>query len=89
MNSVNERIKQLRQYRGYSEEDMATRLKINENTYKMYEQNYKINVIELCSVADVLDVSMDYLIGRIDIPVPVITEENLKEVLENLKEIRK
>lgn len=89
MNSVNERIMMLRQYRGYSEEEMASRLNINVSNYKMYEKNYKFNVIELCSVADVLDVSMDYLIGRIDIPVPVITEQNLKEVVEYLKELRK
>ena len=89
MININERIRDLRQYKGYSEQYMASKLNISDLAYKKYETNYKINVLELLKVAEILEVSMDYLIGRIDIPAPVIMEENLGEVVEILKQLRK
>jgi len=85
MGDINERIKLLRQYRCYSEQFMASILKINVMTYKRYEDTYKFKAFELRDVADVLEISMDYLLGRVDIPTPVITNENFKEILEIIR----
>ncbi|SEW38830.1 helix-turn-helix domain-containing protein [[Clostridium] fimetarium] len=88
MKIVNERIKELRQYKGISEEDMAIALDIEIKVYRTFEDSRELTITELCTVADILDVSTEYLLGRVDIPHPVITDENLDQIKEMLKSLR-
>ena len=84
MGVSNERIYLLRTYKGFSIQDISSVLKIDEKKYKQYENNKKLKLSELHVVADVLDVSTDYLIGRIDWPIPVIDESNVK-IIQDLQ----
>jgi len=84
MGVSNERIYLLRTYKGFSIQDISSVLKIDEKKYKQYENNKKLKLSELHVVADVLDVSTDYLIGRIDWPIPVIDESNVK-IIQDLR----
>ena len=62
------RIKELREERGYSYRDLASLSGVSKTSIVLYEQgkrNPKREVLE--SLADIFNVDMDYLIGRSDI----------------------
>ena len=63
---------------------MAISLDIEVKVYRAFEENRKLTIAEFCTVSDILDVSTEYLLGRIDIPHPVITDENLDQIKEML-----
>ena len=62
------RIKELREERGYSYRDLASLSGVSKTSIVLYEQgkrNPKREVLE--SLADIFNVDMDYLLGRSDI----------------------
>lgn len=66
--SLAKNLKELRNIYGYSQIEIAEKLGITYQSYQAYERgtgapNFK-NFIKL---ADIYDVSLDYLIGRTDI----------------------
>ena len=66
-----ENIRNLRIDNGYTQQQIADYLHIKQNTYSQYEVgtlNYPIDV--LMKLADFYAVSVDYLLGRTDIPTP-------------------
>lgn len=62
---IAKRIKEKRKEAGLSQEEMSERIHANFLTYKGYE-NFKsdIPMVYLVRIADVLDLSLDYLAGR-------------------------
>jgi len=62
------RLKQEREFQELTQKDMAERLKIPLDTYRNYESNGKRHCdpsLETISIiADVLKVTVDYLLGR-------------------------
>lgn len=59
-----ERLKALRQDRGYLQKDMARRIGITTSAYGFYEQGKTIpDAITLSKIAAVLETSTDYLLG--------------------------
>ena len=66
-----ENIRNLRIDRGLTQKQIAEYLHIKQNTYSQYEigtLNYPVDV--LMKLADFYGVSVDYLLGRTDVPTP-------------------
>jgi len=66
-----ERLKEARKAKGITQKTMAEYLDMTEQAYQKYEYamrepNHEITV----KIADILDVSVDYLLGRTDNPRP-------------------
>ena len=61
----------LREERGWKQSDMARRLWVSQSTYSGYETGkIQVPVDTLLKLADIYDVSMDYLVGLPDDPPP-------------------
>ena len=61
----------LREERGWKQSDMARRLWVSQSTYSGYETGkIQVPVDTLLKLADIYDVSMDYLVGLTDDPTP-------------------
>ncbi len=61
------RLKQCRKEKGYTQGQVAIYCDITEKTYQNYElmtREPKINI--LIKIADLYEVSLDYLVGRTD-----------------------
>jgi transcriptional regulator with XRE-family HTH domain len=64
-----ERIKQLREERGYTQKDIANAVKLNISVYQKIELGSRpIREIELASIADFFNISTDFLLGRTSDP---------------------
>ena len=62
-----EGLQMLREERGWKQSDMARRLWVSQSTYSGYETGkIQVPVDTLLKLADIYDVSMDYLMGRTD-----------------------
>ncbi len=58
------RIKDLREYYNYSQEDISNRLNINRRSYVEYEtQKNAIPISLLLEIAEFYNVSLDYIVG--------------------------
>ena len=71
METFSERLKAERRSKGFSQKDMALKLNIPYGAYKNYEllgtKNGREPPFEIvCKIADILEVSTDYLFGRIE-----------------------
>lgn len=86
-----ERLRTLREKRGWTQQDLADRLNISRNTVAGYESKGKIPREDtLISIADIFGVSTDYLLGRIDDPRPYFYEdEDAEEILRRALAIMK
>lgn len=64
---LGKRLNSLRKQRGYTALQMATILSVGLRTYRHYEsEDTSPSLDTLVKIADVLDVSVDYLLGRDD-----------------------
>ena len=66
-----ENIRNLRIDNSYTQQQIADYLNIKQNTYSQYETgalNYPVDI--LMKLADLYDVSVDYLLGRTDVKKP-------------------
>ena len=58
-------LRMLRKRKGYTQRQMAKKLKIKQPSYANYELGkYEPNIQMLIKIADILDVSLDELMGR-------------------------
>lgn len=63
----NKRLREVRMNSGLTQQNMADKLGISLNAYQKYEQAERSPSLEcLVSIADVFDVSLDYLLCRDD-----------------------
>ncbi len=63
------RLKELRKERGISQVKLAMDLCTNQNTISRYETGEREpGIAELIRIADYFNVSLDYLVGRSNIP---------------------
>lgn len=61
----NQRLRQMRMKRNFTQQNMADMLKISLNAYQKYEQAERSPSLEcLVSIADILNVPTDYLLCR-------------------------
>ena len=65
MNKLGTRLKQLREERGYSQQQLADSLHLSRSTIEMYEHGKRDpNTETKEAIADFFNVNMDYLFGR-------------------------
>jgi transcriptional regulator with XRE-family HTH domain len=68
---LKDRLNQLRNEKKWTQEEMSNKVGIARTTYAMYEQGKRNPDYEtLKKIADLFDVSTDYLLGRTDIRNP-------------------
>lgn len=68
---LKDRLNELRNEKKWTQEDMANRVGIARTTYAMYEQGKRNPDYEtLQKIADLFEVTTDYLLGRSDIRNP-------------------
>jgi hypothetical protein len=90
---IGKRMRELRERRGWTQSYVAEKLGIKTNTLTNYElENRGLTEDRIVSVADLFGVSVDYLLGRVNVPDGVLTamERNLSDSIElNEKEFLK
>lgn len=84
---IGERLRELRKERNMSQQDVADILTISQQSIQCYEANKKepsINTLK--KLADIFDVSIEYLIGAIDIRTPIseMNPEGLSETEDRI-----
>lgn len=63
----NKRLREVRMNSGLTQQNMADKLGISLNAYQKYEQAERSPSLEcLVSIADIFDISLDYLLCRDD-----------------------
>ena len=63
----NKRLREMRMLRNRTQQNLADMLNVSLNTYQKYEQAERCpSLVMLVKIADILDVSIDYLLGRDD-----------------------
>ncbi len=66
-----ERIRNMREDKDMTQEQMAAYLNIHQTTYSDYERgNLNIPVSVLAQLADLFQTSIDYLVNRTDVKKP-------------------
>ncbi len=64
---LNKRLRTSRMKNKYTQQNMADMLNISLNAYQKYEQSERSPSLDcLVQIADILNVSIDYLLGRDD-----------------------
>lgn len=75
-----ERLKILREEKGLSQQDIADLLKVKQQQYSKYEIGVNLIPVEKLSLlADFYGVSVDYLIGKTENPVPYPKSTKLED----------
>lgn len=70
--TFSERVKILREKRGWTQQDLANKLQISRSSVANYESNRKAPREDtLIAMADLFNTSTDYLLGRTDEPHPL------------------
>jgi len=74
-------VVELRKQKSISQTDLAAQLGIHKNVLGRYERNEVLPSIEIArKIADILDVSLDYLTGKADVQMDKTTRERILEV---------
>ena len=71
------RIRELREQRGWRQEDLAARLHKNRQSVGHYETGIRgLDAETICQLCDIFGCTADYLLCRSSSPAPVIAEED-------------
>lgn len=83
---IGDRIKSLRESKGYNMRQMASALNLPYTTYVNYEKGAREpNSEQLILISKYFGVSIDYLMGRTDVPFTEETSENIFEKYPNIQ----
>lgn len=83
-------VVELRKEQKISQTDLATQLGIHKNVLGRYERNEVLPSIEIArKIADILDVSLDYLTGKVDVEIDKDIQKLILEVSKFDEEDRK
>ena len=83
---IGDRIKTLRESKGYNMRQMASALNLPYTTYVNYEKGAREpNSEQLILISKYFGVSIDYLMGRTDVPFTEETSENIFEKYPNIQ----
>lgn len=84
---IGKRIIFLREKKGWSQRELARRVNLNPSVMNRIEQSERpIKDKELAKIADVLDVTTDYLLGRTN--DPKLTEKDEKDIAKRLEKFK-
>ncbi|WP_128331617.1 helix-turn-helix domain-containing protein [Apibacter sp. HY039] len=74
-------VSELRKQKGISQTELAAQLGIHKNVLGRYERNEVFPSVDTArKIADILDVSLDYLTGKADVIMDKNTRERILEV---------
>jgi transcriptional regulator with XRE-family HTH domain len=74
-------VSELRKQRGISQTDLASQLGIHKNVLGRYERNEVFPSIDIArKIADILDVSLDFLTGKENVQIDKNTSSRILEV---------
>lgn len=74
-------VTQLRKEQKISQTNLAKQIGIHKNVLGRYERNEVLPSIEIArKIADILDVSLDYLTGKVDVEMDKNTRKRILEV---------
>ena len=77
-----DQLSKARKNKDLTQEELAERLNLSRQTILRWEKNQVFpDISNLKAVAQVLDVSFDYLLGEDKLEKPPVTEMNLKYIL--------
>lgn len=69
MTTFASRVRELRQLKNLTQKQMAAEIGVSEILWRKYEAGDRTPTFEgLIAIADYFDVSLDYLVGRSDVP---------------------
>ena len=75
---IGERLQELRKDAGLSQKDLAEKLCLSHHTISYYERDKSAPTDETkIKIAQLFNVSLDYLLGLIREPFPFIRDENI------------
>lgn len=81
------RIRELRENAGLRQIDVANATGIDQKTLSNYEtEKTNPDSYSLIQLADFFDVSIDYLVGRIDSVYPVVNKEDMYKKIDAIKQ---
>ena len=85
MNKYGQRLKELREKRGYTQEELARILNTSRSRIGMYEQGKRQPDFEMQeAIADLFNVSIDYLFGRTESDIIAEKARDLYDQFEAL-----
>ncbi len=86
---IGQRLKEIRKSNGVTQDDLAELLGVQKSTISSYESD-KIDPVDKSKVmiAKRFNISLDYLLGVIDIPVPYFND-NMIILPDNIKDHQK
>lgn len=88
METIGERIGYARELRNLKQKDLAEKIGVTKATMSKYENNINIpNADILCKIAEVLNTSTDYLVGRTSHLMPYPSNEFMEYSAEKLFDI--
>ncbi|HGA3152427.1 TPA: helix-turn-helix domain-containing protein [Streptococcus agalactiae] len=86
-----QKLREERKKRGYTQEEMAKLLAIGQSAYAKWENGRTEPTLDnIIKLANILDVTVDYLLGRSDnfSNTIVLSKNNMKSFSKRLKELR-
>lgn len=82
--TIGARIKKLRERLGYSQKQLADKVGLNISVFNRIEQDTRpIRSEELTKVAEILEVSTDYLSGKTNIPSMKL-DQTQRKIIDNI-----
>lgn len=80
-NSFGKRFSDLRKAKGYTQEDIASRLNVSSQAVSKWENDISYPDISLlCQIADIFEVTVDFLLGKGANEAPVVLQEKPKDI---------
>lgn len=71
------RMKELRQDKGWTQAQLGKRISVSKSTISEYEsEKHQLDPPTICALCDLFGVTADYLLGRSASPLPVISPED-------------
>ena len=81
MATFTERLRELRTQNNYSQQDLADKIGVTKQTISQYERGVrKPDMDTLTALCDVFNVSSDYLMGKSDVTVRLLTSDDLRRL---------
>lgn len=73
------RIRELRNLRGWTQAQLAKKIDVARSTVTMYEnEDRQLDPALICTLCDLFGCTADYLLGRTESPLPVISDEDAR-----------
>lgn len=73
------RIRDLRQARGWTQEELGARLNVGKGAVSRYEKELRqLEPALICTLCDLFGCTADYLLCRTESPLPVISDEDAR-----------